>query len=76
MADTTTEAVVPENAVVEDVAILPNWLDDMLKPGVGSGVFFTLKAALVSLIFILLFMLYAVEDAVRALACLPCAPTS
>ena len=30
---------------------LPGWLEDMLKPGVGAGVFATLKASLVGLVF-------------------------
>jgi Na+-transporting methylmalonyl-CoA/oxaloacetate decarboxylase gamma subunit len=35
----------------------------MLKPGVSSGVFTTLKLALVGLVCTLAFMLYAIEDA-------------
>lgn len=47
-----------------DVATLPSWLDEMMKPGVGPGVFNTLKLSLVSLICILLFMLYSIDDSV------------
>ena len=43
---------------------LPRWLDDMLKPGVGPGVFMTLKMSLFALIICLGFMLYNIEDQV------------
>jgi len=43
---------------------LPSWLDAMLQPGVGDGVFMTLKATLVGLILVLLTMCYFIEDPV------------
>jgi hypothetical protein len=43
---------------------LPSWLDSMLQPGVGNGVFITLKASLVGLILTLLTMCYYIEDPV------------
>jgi hypothetical protein len=50
----------------EEIVGLPSWLDQLLKPGVSSGVFTTLKLSLVSLIIILLFMLYSIHDSVRS----------
>ena len=44
------------------MAVLPTWLDEMLKPGVGPGVFKTLKISLLLLIGILCFMLYYIQD--------------
>ena len=43
---------------------LPSWLS-MLEPGVGDGVFMTLKGTLVGLILVLLTMCYYIEDPVR-----------
>jgi hypothetical protein len=52
---------------------LPSWLDSMLQPGVGNGVFITLKASLVGLILTLLTMCYYIEDPVgrRQRGCCP-----
>uniref|UniRef100_A0A6V4V666 Transmembrane protein n=1 Tax=Prymnesium polylepis TaxID=72548 RepID=A0A6V4V666_9EUKA len=61
--DTSAEVTTSSDGEpVDDVAILPTWLDEMLKPGVGPGVFKTLKLSLLSLIVILCFMLYNIED--------------
>ena len=45
---------------------LPKWLDELLKPGVSSGVFTTLKATLVGLVLTLCVLLVFLEDPVRA----------
>ena len=42
---------------------LPGWMENLLKPGVGPGVFTTLKASLVGLVFTLVLMLMYIEDA-------------
>jgi hypothetical protein len=44
---------------------LPGWLDDMLKPGVGQGVFTTLKLSLVGLVGTLVFLLFWITDEAR-----------
>ncbi|EOD14989.1 hypothetical protein EMIHUDRAFT_459411 [Emiliania huxleyi CCMP1516] len=41
---------------------LPSWLDSLLQPGVGNGVFITLKASLVLLICVLLVMCCYIDD--------------
>ena len=41
---------------------LPQWLDELLKPGVSQGVFSTLKACLVGLVLTLCVMLALLED--------------
>ena len=43
---------------------LPKWLDDMLKPGVGSGVFLTLKLSLIGLVLTLCLLLSFMQDPV------------
>ena len=52
-------------APAEEASGLPSWLDDMLKPGVSSGVFTTLKLSLVGLVLTLCMMIYMIEDSVR-----------
>lgn len=47
---------------------LPSWLDSLLQPGVGNGVFITLKASLVLLICVLLVMCCYIDDPVATLA--------
>ena len=57
------------DAVVEgdpDDLGLPAWLNDMLKPGVGAGVFTTLKLSLVGLVLTLCALLVYIEDEVCA----------
>ena len=46
----------------EGEVVLPNWLEDMMQPGVGSGVFLTLKLALIGLVTTLCLMLSFTED--------------
>ena len=46
----------------EPEVVLPNWLEDMMEPGVGSGVFLTLKLALIGLVTTLCLMLSFTED--------------
>ena len=41
---------------------LPSWLENLLAPGVGKGVFMTLKLALIGTILTALSMLYLVTD--------------
>ena len=43
MSDDTAAAPAPAD---DESLGLPNWLEDMMKPGVGAGVFFTLKLSL------------------------------
>ena len=43
---------------------LPKWLDELLQPGVGPGVFMTLKLSLVALITCLIVMAYNITDEV------------
>ena len=50
----------------EEDSGLPKWLDDMLKPGVGAGVFTTLKLSLVGLVLTLCALLVYIEDEVCA----------
>ena len=45
---------------------LPKWLDDMLKPGVSSGVFLTLKLSLIGLVLTLCLLLSFMQDPVCA----------
>ena len=64
-ADATSNATSPEAVpATEDDSSPIGWLEDLLKPGVGPGVFSALKLSLVGLIFILLFMLYGIEEPV------------
>ena len=49
-------------APAEAEVVLPNWLEDMMEPGVGSGVFLTLKLALIGLVTTLCLMLSFTED--------------
>ena len=46
----------------EPEAVLPNWLEEMMEPGVGAGVFLTLKLALIGLVATLCLMLSFAED--------------
>ena len=62
----TTESPAP----AEDLG-LPGWLNDMLQPGVGQGIFMTLKVSLVGLVLTLGALLMYIEDEVRA-AARPC----
>lgn len=48
-------------AVTQDLG-LPAWLEDMLKPGVGSAVFLTLKLSLVGLVLTLCGLLTYLTD--------------
>ena len=59
-------------AVASDEADLglPGWLNDMLKPGVGQGVFTTLKLCLIGLVLTLCVLLIYIEDEAR----MPSAP--
>ena len=41
---------------------LPSWLEEMMEPGVGPGVFLTLKLALIGLVTTLCLMLSFTED--------------
>uniref|UniRef100_A0A7S4C122 Uncharacterized protein n=1 Tax=Chrysotila carterae TaxID=13221 RepID=A0A7S4C122_CHRCT len=41
---------------------LPSWLEELMAPGVGQGVFVTLKLSLVALIVCLLGLLYVIKD--------------
>ena len=59
----TTEAAAEQSSLTE--LGLPSWLDSMLQPGVGDGVFITLKASLVGLILTLLTMCYCIDDPLR-----------
>ena len=58
-AENDTAAVPAEN----DLG-LPGWLNDMLKPGVGAGVFMTLKLSLVGLVCTLAILLCYIQDEV------------
>lgn len=53
-------------AAPEEDSGLPQWLDDLLKPGVSNAVFTTLKLSLVGLVLVLCMMLSILEDPVRA----------
>ena len=55
MGDVDAPAAEPE-------AVLPNWLEEMMEPGVGAGVFLTLKLALIGLVATLCLMLSFAED--------------
>ena len=55
MGDVAAPAAEPE-------AVLPNWLEEMMEPGVGAGVFLTLKLALIGLVATLCLMLSFAED--------------
>ena len=57
----------------EEASLLPGWLDEMLQPGVGAGVFTTLKLCLVGLIITLSSMLYTIQDEVCVRAGSTCA---
>ena len=46
----------------EESTGLPKWLDELLKPGVSSGVFLTLKLCLVGLVLVLALMLCVLTD--------------
>ena len=57
------DEVVKTDAMAEDDSLgLPSWLEEMMKPGVGSGVFLTLKLSLIGLVLTLCCMLSFVED--------------
>ena len=60
MADSDAVSIAP----VEDDLGLPGWINDLLKPGVGQGVFVTLKVSLVLLVLTLGSLLIYIEDAV------------
>ena len=60
-AGTTTAAAPITKSELEQLG-LPGWLEDMLKPGVGSGVFTTLKASLIGLVLTLVILLMYIED--------------
>jgi len=49
-------------AAPEEDSGLPQWLDDLLKPGVSNAVFTTLKLSLVGLVLVLCMMLSILED--------------
>ena len=51
-----------DSAPADDSLGLPNWLEEIMKPGVGSGVFMTLKGSLVGLICCLVVMLLNIEE--------------
>ena len=54
---------VDASAPPEDADVgLPKWLEEMMEPGVGSGVFLTLKLSLIGLVTTLCIMLSFVED--------------
>lgn len=57
MAASDAAAVAPE----DDLG-LPGWINDLLKPGVGQGVFMTLKLSLVLLVLTLGGLLMYIED--------------
>lgn len=65
-----------ESSPAEEPSGLPTWLDEMLKPGVGKGVFNTLKLSLVGLVLVLCGLLVLLEDAVRASELLTLSQTS
>ena len=48
----------------EDSLGLPQWLEDMLKPGVSTGIFNTLKLSLVGLVCTLAILLCYIQDEV------------
>ena len=58
---TSTQTAPPAEELV-----LPGWLGELLQPGVGQGVFTTLKLSLVFLVLTLCVMLIYIEDEVRA----------
>ena len=61
MADAAADVTVAD----PDDLGLPAWLNDMLKPGVGAGVFTTLKLSLVGLVLTLCLLLVYITDEVR-----------
>lgn len=66
MADSTVAAA--PTGGEDDSLGLPDWLEDLLKPGVGQGVFMTLKVSLLGLILTLTALLFYLEDPARASA--------
>mmetsp|Transcript_6144 Transcript_6144/g.14178 ORF Transcript_6144/g.14178 Transcript_6144/m.14178 type:complete len:114 (-) Transcript_6144:494-835(-) len=55
-----TQPSTPENPLAG--LGLPQWLEQLMAPGVGQGVFTTLKLSLICLVGCLLGMLYFVND--------------
>merc|ERR1719198_989529 len=60
MADAVAEPPAEEQTLAE-VLQLPSWLDNLLKPGVGPGVFITLKLSLVGLVIVLCCMVAYID---------------
>ena len=58
---TPDDAVAAQEKTVEELG-LPSWLEDMLKPGVSSGIFMTLKLSLVFLVLTLVGLLCVMTD--------------
>ena len=58
---TPDEAVAAQADTVAELG-LPSWLEDMLKPGVSSGIFMTLKLSLVFLVLTLVGLLCVMTD--------------
>ena len=59
-------AATEAEATAEDDLGLPGWLNDLLKPGVGQGVFTTLKVSLLCLVLTLCMLLMYISDEVHA----------
>ena len=54
----------PTQTAPAEELVLPGWLGELLKPGVGPGIFTTLKLSLVCLVLTLCVMLIYIEDEV------------
>lgn len=65
--DSSSAEVVASSTADDDLG-LPGWINDLLKPGVGQGVFMTLKISLVCLVLTLCSLLMYIEDEVPSLA--------
>ena len=56
----------PTQTAPAEELVLPGWLGELLKPGVGPGIFTTLKLSLVCLVLTLCVMLIYIEDEASA----------
>ena len=56
----------PTQTAPAEELVLPGWLGELLKPGVGPGIFTTLKLSLVCLVLTLCVMLIYIEDEVSS----------
>ena len=64
VSESLVSMATPTQTAPAEELVLPGWLGELLKPGVGPGIFTTLKLSLVCLVLTLCVMLIYIEDEV------------